>query len=159
MIVLSWNVRGLGSPKKIAEIKNYLKDINPSIIIIQESKAKEIDRAFIKSIWSSRYVGWVHKDAIGASGGIIIMWNELAISADEAIEGKNSLSLKISLSDGFPMWITGVYAPNSVTGRKNLWFELSELAHLCSPHWIIGVISTPLAGLGKDTTHWSRIEA
>lgn len=77
-------------------------------------------------------------DSIGSSGGILIMWNEVQFEIKEAIEGKFSLSLNLLLVDGFDLWITGVYDPNSIAARKLFWMELADLEALCNPNWIIG---------------------
>lgn len=81
------------------------------------------------------------------------MWNELSTTIIEAIEGNFPLTLNISLANGYTFWITGVYAPNSITDRKRLWTELTDLSHLCLPNWIIGVTSILLDGLGRNLTH------
>lgn len=150
MIILSWNVRGLESPKKRALIKGFLASTNPSIVILRETKTSTVDRRFIKSLWSSRFIGWAVLEANGASGGIIIMCNELNIDMSDPIIYTFSLSLKLTLADGFTFWITSVYSPNSITERKNLWKELSDLSTDCLPNWVIGVILTPLDGLGRS---------
>lgn len=77
----------MGSPSKRADIKSFIMDKNPSIAIIQETKSRDVDNAFIKFVWSSRFVGWTALDAGGSSGGILIMWNELNIDIIETIKG------------------------------------------------------------------------
>lgn len=77
MIIISRNVKGLGSWKKRAFIMNFLKSSNPSIVIPQETKSSSIERRSIKSLWSSLFIGWSSIDVIGTSGDILIMLNEL----------------------------------------------------------------------------------
>lgn len=66
------------------------------------------------------------------------MWNEVQIDIKEAIAGKFSLTLNLSLADGFDLWISGVYGPNFVAACNLLWGEFADLATLCNPNWIIG---------------------
>ena len=53
-----------------------LKKLNWDLILIQKTKRDSFDRAFIKSLWSSKGVGWYCVEAKGRSGGILTMWDE-----------------------------------------------------------------------------------
>lgn len=68
MKILSWNVRGLGMRSKSALIKDLLRSFNPDIVFLQESRLAVIDRSVIKSIWSSRHVGWMSLGAQNSAG-------------------------------------------------------------------------------------------
>ena len=50
----------------------------------------------IKSIWSSRDIGWEFVESLGASGGILTMWDSSLISVIEMIKGRFSLSINVS---------------------------------------------------------------
>ena len=74
MKILSWNIRGSGSQTKRRVIKKLICRINPDLVVLQEVKRESIDRAFVASIWSSRFKEWVVLPAIGRSGGIVLIW-------------------------------------------------------------------------------------
>lgn len=63
------------SVKEIGDQK-ILKKINLDIVLLQESNRDNIDRAFIKSIQSSKDVGWAFVEANGQFGGLLTMWDE-----------------------------------------------------------------------------------
>lgn len=86
MKIISWNVRGLGARPKRALIKDLLSRENPDLVILQESKLTKVDRGMIKSVWSSRHVGWVTLEAMGSVGGILIMWKESCIEVVDSGE-------------------------------------------------------------------------
>ena len=86
MRILTWNIRGLGDKTKRMAIKRFLKKLNPYIVLLQESKKDGFDRSFIKSIWSSKEIGWASVEANGRSGGILSLWDEGKISVLEVIK-------------------------------------------------------------------------
>lgn len=53
-------------------LKEYVRKLNPDIVIIQEFKIKNADQNIISSIWGFRFKEWVCP--FGRSRGIIVMW-------------------------------------------------------------------------------------
>ena len=53
MKIISWNVRWLGSWKK-RTVKDFLKTVNPEIVMLQETKKETCDRRFVGSVWNGR---------------------------------------------------------------------------------------------------------
>lgn len=50
MIVVSWNVRGIGSGKKRGVIKDSLRKMNPDIIILHETKREIMEERILGSL-------------------------------------------------------------------------------------------------------------
>ena len=75
MIFLSWNCRGFGSKLKAEALKDLKEMVNPSIILLQETKmeAKSILEETSKIYKSTDGVA---VSSQGASGGIATIWNE-----------------------------------------------------------------------------------
>ncbi|XP_022145142.1 uncharacterized protein LOC111014657 [Momordica charantia] len=138
MNILAWNVRGLGSASKRATIKDTITSLCPDIVILSETKSSSINNKFIKSLWSSISIAWASLDASGASGGIILLWDQLSTSAVEVICGHFSISVHFKLADNFTWWLTGVYSPVKQKKRKLFWQELFDLNGLCGPIWLLG---------------------
>lgn len=76
-----------------------------------------VDRFIIMSLWSGRNIGWTFLEASRSSSGIIIMWNDTSIVTSDITKGRYTLSLLLSLVDGFQFWIIGVYGPNRYKER------------------------------------------
>ena len=71
MRITSWNARGLNAPSKKILIKQYLKNFNSEIILIQETKLSHSEGCKLSTmlgIWESTF-----QEAIGASGGLGIV--------------------------------------------------------------------------------------
>lgn len=73
MKIISWNTKGLGDAAKRIALKWFLKKHNLEMILIQETTREDFDSAFIKSLWSSKEIGWEFVESYGKSGGILTM--------------------------------------------------------------------------------------
>ena len=73
--IISWNVRGLGSFEKRREVCHLVREKNPFIICIQETKLSVIDVILCKSMWGGDCVDFSYRPSVGASGGIVTMWD------------------------------------------------------------------------------------
>jgi len=71
MKLTSWKLRGLNSPGKLRLIKNMIKQEQPEIFFLQETKCNNITLGNILSrAWPGCHS--VAVDASGASGGLAI---------------------------------------------------------------------------------------
>ncbi|TYK31266.1 hypothetical protein E5676_scaffold455G005560 [Cucumis melo var. makuwa] len=53
-----------------------------------------LEFSFIKSLWSSKDIGWDFVASVGSYGGILTMWDSSKISVTEVIKRRFSLSIK-----------------------------------------------------------------
>lgn len=72
MLLLSWNIRGLGSSIKKRFLFKLLKKQKPDIILVQETKLDKVERIVIQRMWRSSDFGFACSDAVGASGGFCV---------------------------------------------------------------------------------------
>ena len=92
--IISWNVRGLNEVEKRLRIRNLLKLWKADIICLQETKLELVTRQIVRSLWSCLYVDWLFLGSVGASGGILLMWDTRVVEKlDEAV-GHFSVSCK-----------------------------------------------------------------
>lgn len=75
MKIISWNTRGSKNVNKRLGLERFLKIHILDVILIQESKKEEFDALFIKSLWSSKDIGWDFFESFGTLGGMLIMWD------------------------------------------------------------------------------------
>lgn len=71
MIILTWNVRGLGDSIKRGGIRDLCQLNKVDIICIQESKHDSTNEFVFRSIGGSSINNWEVKHAFGSSGGLI----------------------------------------------------------------------------------------
>ena len=139
MIILAWNIRGLGSICKRREVWNVVQRYKCDFLIFCETKLESFSQPLLRSIGGGRLTQWEFLPSHGASGGIHVGWdNNLCSKLDTHLE-KNSLSLKFTNhSDSFEWWLSGVYGPYSPTLKANFLDELCHLQLVMGRNWVIG---------------------
>jgi exonuclease III len=137
--IISWNVRGLNDGAKRLCVCNLLHLWKVDIVCLQETKVAEVNQAFINSLWRCRHVDWVCHNSIGASGGIILMWNTRVVEKLEEAVGMFSISCKFrEVVSGFIWAFSGVYGSNRGEERRLLWEELGGLNAWWDLPWCVG---------------------
>ena len=69
-------------------MKNLLKQWKADVIFLQETKLEHVTRGSLSSLWGSQFVDWLFVGSIGASGGILLMWDKRFMEkVDEAVGG------------------------------------------------------------------------
>ena len=76
MIILSWNIRGLGCSGKRWEVRNIVRRFTCDILILCESKVTSLSSALLRNLGGGRLNKWEFLPSSGAFGGIIIGWDE-----------------------------------------------------------------------------------
>lgn len=73
MMVISWNVKGLWSPRKNFSIKEVLRKYKADVIMMQETKKQSINKKCLQTLWGVRGGDWVFTPD-GSAGGMLIAW-------------------------------------------------------------------------------------
>jgi hypothetical protein len=117
-------------------------------VCLQETKLEFISRRLIRSLWGCAYVDWCYVPSLGASGGILLMWDKRVVNRMEVEVGDyvTTCSFK-NVNDGYEWAFVGVYGPNGDLDRHFLWDELAGLMSWWNLPWCIGVISMSLSFL------------
>ena len=68
MIIISWNVKGLGDWQKRGLIKSFLLKYSPTMVILQGTKLNYVDLWIVKFLWSAKHISWLALDALSTSG-------------------------------------------------------------------------------------------
>lgn len=76
MILLSWNVRGLGAKIKRSVLRKIILTHEPWFSFIQETKLETLSPIIIRSIWKCNDLNLHISPSIGNSGGLISFWRE-----------------------------------------------------------------------------------
>ncbi|KAG6660252.1 hypothetical protein CIPAW_03G092400 [Carya illinoinensis] len=74
--ILSWNVRGINDVNKHLRIRSLLRSWKINIVCLQETKLSFIDRNIIHSLWGCSFVGCSYLASLGASGGVLLIWDK-----------------------------------------------------------------------------------
>ena len=105
---------------------------------MQEIKRELIDRAFVASIWRSRFKEWVVFPSLGRAGGVLIIWDVRSVKIKESLVGDFSISVLAEDVIRGDWWFTGVYGPSRRNLRSDFWDELAGLKEICNGKWCVG---------------------
>lgn len=127
MKIISYNVRGLGGFEKRAEVRCLVNDKRPFVVCLQESKFSTVDSFSIKSLWGGDSCGFSYQASIGASGGLISMWDTSVVEVWCTMSFRHVLIIKGKvLATGQEFIIANVYAPCDLMRKQDLWLRLSQ---------------------------------
>ncbi|XP_058742005.1 uncharacterized protein LOC131614439 [Vicia villosa] len=138
MIIGSMNIRGGGNSLKRRRVNTIIKKGKADIFLIQETKIKEFKDFFAKSFWSEQDIGYSYSNALGASGGLLILWKEGKVEVDSSFRGDGYLGVKVKWENHW-YYVCNVYSSCSSEKKKRLWEVLGSLKEKYKDgEWIIG---------------------
>jgi len=76
MIVLSYNVRGLGGRVKRKIVKELVLNHKVDFLAIQESKLEVVTESLCRGLWGGDDCDWAFLPSVGNSCGIISIWRK-----------------------------------------------------------------------------------
>ncbi|RVW23505.1 Transposon TX1 uncharacterized 149 kDa protein [Vitis vinifera] len=110
--------------------QNIKKDISGSTKFDRESKKLE---------WSINYKGARKEKSLGATGGVVVFWDNRVLELMGMEVGLFSVSCRFkNCEDGFLWTFTGVYGPTMKRYRELFWEELGAIQGLWFDPWCIG---------------------
>ena len=72
MNLLSWNCRGLGALGAVREVTKLIKEYNPQVLFLIETKRKRHEMDWLRSRW--RFNNCVAVESTGRGGGLALLW-------------------------------------------------------------------------------------
>ena len=107
MIILTWNVRGLGSSCKHREVRNIVRRYKCDFLILCKTKLDSFSLPLLRSIGGGRLNQSEFLPSQGAAGGILIDWDAAFSSKFDIHLGNVLLSLKFkNYANCFELWLT-----------------------------------------------------
>ena len=126
MKVVSYNARGLGGGEKRVEIRRLVNEKYLFVLCIQETKMSVIDDWFIKSIWGDTPNGFSYQPSMGASGGLVTVWDSTCVDVWCSVSFGHTLIIKGTvIQTGEQFFIVNVYAPCELVVKRALWERLT----------------------------------
>ena len=108
--ILKWNFRGINSSDKWLAIRSKIEESVAGIVCIRETKRENFDLAYIHKFCPQRFSKFEFLPSIGASGGIVTVWNETLYSGEMIFQNKFSLSIHFTCNSSSKTWIlTNIY--------------------------------------------------
>jgi exonuclease III len=137
-MVLDWNVRGLNYKDKRLAVYNKIEESNCSMVCLQETKCHSFDHSFIRSFCPKRFDRFVFSPSIGASGGIIVLWNSSIFSGEVLEIHRSAVRVKFSSAHNNEPWqLVCVYGPCSGPERDIFVQWLHDLDIPLHDNWLL----------------------
>lgn len=138
MKIISWNVRGLGSPVQKATVKEVIRSSKADVVLMQETKLRTMSNSTVKEVCGSGSFVWVCRDSVRSQGGILVCCNRRTPAIKESWVDEFSVTAKVEdLVSNYSWIISSVYGPNDRGLRDNFWRELDSIRNRWRVPWCI----------------------
>lgn len=110
------------------EVRRLVREKNPFVLCIQESKLSVVDDVLIKSIWEDAPSDYSYQPSVGASGGLVTVWDSSRIDVWFCMSFGHMMVINgkvILTAEEFV--IINVYAPCDAVSKTTLWEKLVQL--------------------------------
>lgn len=139
MKILSININGVATMGKQEWVRGLRKINKIDVLGIQETKAENLEMWRQKTIWGGNQMESAQLNAIGASGGIITLWNKTMFMKEDCIIRDGLIAVKgIWRSNGTKVGFINVYAPQDLANKRRLWGDIIAILNADSEvKWIV----------------------
>lgn len=139
MKLLCWNVHGMNSASKRAVMKELFKSYRGECLFIQETKMESNTDPILRLFCPWRSCQYAFCPSIGASGGILLVWNAALWQKLDEFVGRFTVSVRLKDARCDAEWVaTSVYGPANVDDKEDLWVELNQVAGMWNRPWLLG---------------------
>jgi hypothetical protein len=134
MILLSFNVRGVGGPLKQASMRRLLEQTQPSIIFLQETL---VDAAVARDFLHQFRPSWMScaASSVGNSGGLLASWDPNLFDLSPMLSPGGILLSGFCFELNRSINLLNVYGP--CIDRKAFWQRLDDLGLLAAKNLIL----------------------
>ncbi|XP_071694838.1 uncharacterized protein [Rutidosis leptorrhynchoides] len=138
MKILSLNIRGFGVKGKFGWVKGICYSEKPDVAVFQETKCKSLSNSWVHSLWVNDNCEFVQREAIGNSGGLLVVWDTFRFIVDGAVTNEFFIAIK-GKWDGsdHDSIIVNVYGPHNDEKKKKMWGALDELLNSVDSAWVV----------------------
>lgn len=117
MLVYSINIRGGGNKAKRKRIGTNIQKGGVDVSFMQETKLKGLEEEVVKELWGAENVDWLYTDAIGVSGGMLIMWKRYLFVPLYNFRDEGYMGIYVEKNDKL-IYYVNVYASCDIDKRK-----------------------------------------
>ncbi|CAM8911363.1 unnamed protein product [Rhodiola kirilowii] len=132
MRCIGWNCRGLGGPRAVRALKDVLKECQPQLVGLIETKIHSS-----RWEWLKFHLGFRNCFAVerrGLAGGLALLWNE---EIDVSIQNYSSFHIDANVRGEEEFRATLFYGAPVVSSRLFSWALLRRLHSLSNRPWMV----------------------
>ena len=110
--VLCWNICGLNYEPKQLALFNAISSSGCAVVCLQETKKSSFDNVFIKSCCLHRFDKLAYIPSLGASGGLVTIWNRVIFEGTVLIEESFAQVIQFKSTQSGQSWtLVNIYGP------------------------------------------------
>jgi exonuclease III len=110
--ILCWNIRGINAVEKWDAVRDKIEESSCSVVCLQETKREHFDVSYIRNFAPRRFDRFDFIPSVGASGGILVVWNSSVFIGDVIDKQRFGITLNFQSSYDNNTWkLTTVYGP------------------------------------------------
>lgn len=117
-MILLWNARGIGRKGFRRNINQIIREHNPSIIILTETRAQR--DGVKKSMEGLPYDSFETVDPVGVTGKILVLWSANSTTLSIIANEPRVFHATIQVHNNSPFCLLAVYAPTKFKARLEL---------------------------------------
>ncbi|GMI94996.1 hypothetical protein HRI_003168900 [Hibiscus trionum] len=135
MKLLSWNVRGLGKPRTVGRLNQKLREENPSIFFLVETKLSAARMEKVRK--KCGFPNGIDVDAVGRRGGLSLGWKSSCVVSLRSYSDRHIDIIIEDDSEGLQWRCTGFYGAPEVHRRQEAWDLLRSLDNCPEIPWLV----------------------
>jgi exonuclease III len=134
MIILSWNYRGLGNLRTIHDLRRMVKEKNPNLVFVMETKLQKnkMEGIRMKLGFDNMFV----VDCVGKSRGLALFWGEEIRVEIQNFSHRHINAIIRSHPHSLDWKFTGFYGHPEVAKCHVAWELMKYLAKLQPFPWM-----------------------
>ncbi|KAK9030409.1 hypothetical protein V6N11_031836 [Hibiscus sabdariffa] len=134
MVVMAWNVRGLGNRVTVRALKNSMVKFKPNIVFLSETKQKKRYLEKIKMKMKMDHSFYVEPS--GLAGGLSLWWtNDTQVTILK--HGKHFIDAMISVNGETEWFGTFIYGPPYREEKQAFWESMTNLRSCPGDRWLV----------------------
>ncbi|XP_016173366.1 uncharacterized protein LOC107615862 [Arachis ipaensis] len=138
MAILKEQNDELAVKRKMAKQKEKTRRSQPkklnklNMLGLVETKRQDFTKFDVARIWGWNNVGWEFVESAGASGGLLLIWDDDLFKANNCYKGERWLCVEgVMMKNNFNCAVCLVYGAHEREEKRVVWEELSYVAGLC----------------------------
>ena len=116
--ILIWNLRGLNSFARQSVVCSLVRDNHISIVCFQETKVQLVTLQLIVQACGPRFQNFISVPSNGASGGLIIAWDDDLVQIDEVSSSNNFILALLLLGLVVPLGCCAMFMDRRALRRR-----------------------------------------
>ncbi|XP_071718171.1 uncharacterized protein [Rutidosis leptorrhynchoides] len=138
MKILTLNVCGFGVKGKFGWVKNLCFSEKPDFVALQETRCKHLNDQWVGSLWGNDNFGFLQKEVVGKSGGMLLIWDTKLFSASSTLCSDYFLTVRGKwVGSGKESIIVNIYGPHDDASKKVMWKSLDSIMSGIDVAWVL----------------------